>query len=362
MELPPRFGLRIWSAATVLLAVATLLPPAAARVGPTGPALHGAGFDLLAPAVAVLQANRVLCGLDDVGGVCFEGMWPRGSAAYRYIFSSGLQVAGRIPAGAGFAWAGDTVGAFFVDGRGTQEHGAPLTAVHDSRSIPDARSAIEARVRSGAPFHPAFAGRLRASEHDLWVRLWDGDPTLLSGRTHPMGIAVELRAMAWGYPAGNDDIVYFVYDLYNVSASDPAAYAGLAPGPGADLAEAGRRFQQGVEAELGVTLPDAGYRLDSLFAAVYMDADVEDASHNYSTAVLPFDAAATYQYTFAAPSWRFPAEVFSPPLARAPGFVGEALLDAPADTVPGSLWRTAIYTEFTGSAAGFPAPVGVGQL
>jgi hypothetical protein len=362
MELPPRSGLRIWSAATVLLAVAAFLPPTAARVGPTGPAPRGAGFDLLAPPVAVLQANRVLCGLDDVGGVCFEGMWPRGSAAYQYIFSSGLQVAGRIPASAGFAWAGDTVGAFFVDGRGTQEHGAPLTAVHDSRSIPDARSAIEARVRSGAPFHPALSGRFRASEQDLWVRLWDGDPTLLSGRTHPMGIVVDLRAMAWGYPAGNDDIVYFVYDVYNVSASDPAAYAALGPGLVADLAQVGRRFQQGVEAELGVNLPDGGYRLDSLYAALFMDADVEDASRNYSTAVLPFDAAATYKHTFTAPSWRFPADIFSPPFARAPGFVGGAFLAAPADATPGSQSRTAMYTEFTGAATGFPEPVGVQQL
>ena len=33
-----------------------------------------------------------------------------------------------------------------------------------------------------------------------------------------MGIAVDQRALAWNFPSGNEDIVYFIFTLYNVTA------------------------------------------------------------------------------------------------------------------------------------------------
>src|SRR6185436_4190044 len=90
-------------------------------------------------------ANRVYCAVNNVGELCVDsnnspvlggGFWPFGTPDM-YIFNSGLQVAGIIPPTAGFAWAGDTVGAFFMDGRGTQVAGDPLTAVFDSRDSID---------------------------------------------------------------------------------------------------------------------------------------------------------------------------------------------------------------------------------
>ena len=36
-----------------------------------------------------------------------------------------------------------------------------------------------------------------------------------------MGVVVETRGLAWNYPAGNQDIIYFIYTLYNVSAVAP---------------------------------------------------------------------------------------------------------------------------------------------
>ena len=47
--------------------------------------------------------------------------------------------------------------------------------------------------------------------------------------------------MGWNFPAGNEDILYFIYTFYNVTASDPAAYAAIRPGMREILAGAGRQ-------------------------------------------------------------------------------------------------------------------------
>jgi hypothetical protein len=309
----------------------------------------------------LLRGNRVRCPIEETGAFCVGATWPAG-AANRYLFSSGLQIAARIPADAGFAWAGDTVGAFFADARGTQHHGTALSPPRDSRALPFLRWPPDALVRPGFPFDPVFAGRRAVSEQDVTVRFWDGDPTRLSGRRHPMGVAVDVRAMAWPYPVGNDDVVYFVLDVYNVSAADAAAYVGLDAATASAMAEIGRRFQRGVETALGVSLPDAGYRLDSLYLGLHVDPDVEDASQNYSTAILPFDAAAGYKSNFTASGWRLPAEVHGPPFAPAPGFAGAAFLATPGGDATGLAPHVTMFTNFTGSATGFPDPVGVVQL
>src|SRR5258706_9886543 len=124
----------------------------------------------------VLTSNRVYCGVNNVGELCVDptnspvyggGFWPRGTPD-QYIFNSGLQVAGIIPASASFAWAGDTVGAYFMDGRATQVHGDPLMALFDSRdSIDLATWPAAAMVQDTSIFGARYLGRSAVSEQDL---------------------------------------------------------------------------------------------------------------------------------------------------------------------------------------------------
>ena len=318
-----------------------------------------------------LRANRVFCVVNNVGELCADaanspvyggGFWPYGTPD-QYIFNSGFQIAGMIPENAGggkptFPWAGDTVGAYFMDARGTQVHGDPLALVFDSRDTADAAAWPNSGiVRDADVFDASYLGRIAVSEQDLWTRYWDGNPVFLSGRTHPMGIALDQRTLAWNHPGGNADIVYFIFTLYNVTARDPAVYANasIPPGVQGEIAALGARFQDLGEAKFGIAIPDAGYALDSVYVGLYMDADVADAGRNSATAVLPFGTQLTYVPDFRADYWTFPPEIFgAPPFAAAPGFVATVFPRRPADI--------AIFTTFTGAPTGHADPVGVSQL
>jgi hypothetical protein len=317
---------------------------------------------------AALSGNRVSCVIDNTGQLCSDqspvqggGFWPAHTPD-QYIFTSGLQLAGLIPPAAGggkptFAWAGDTTGAYFEDFRGTQLHGDGLTYVFNSRDTGDVRLWPNGAVaRDTGVFDARLLGRNAISQQDLWVRYWDGNPNFLGGRTHPMGIVVDQRAMVFTGPQGNDDIVYFVFTLYNVSARDATVYANptIDPALRAEIATLGAQFQDSAEQRLGVAIPDAGYRIDSVYAGLAMDADVGDASQNYSNLILPFDLGLAYKSDFRELNWDFPLELFGAPLTKAPGLVGVRFLRSPA--------AFAMFSNLTGSATGHPAPVGVPQL
>jgi len=112
----------------VLLALLTAtidVPAAAAK--PVQPRRPRAS-NLFAAAGLLLDVNRQVCGLANSGQVCVAfagspvgggGFWPKGTPD-QYTFQSGIQLAGVIPSIPGFAWSGDTIGAYFVDTRGTQ--------------------------------------------------------------------------------------------------------------------------------------------------------------------------------------------------------------------------------------------------
>lgn len=327
--------------------------------------------------VDTLQANRVWCGLNNLGGLCVNpdvspviggGFWPRGTVD-QYVFSSGLQVAGIIPANAGggrasFSWAGDTVGAYFHDTRGDQLASEALTPLFNSRSTYDrARWPRDAAAIDPSVFQPSLLGRPAVSDQDVWTRYWDGDPGIGGTRSHPMGIAVEQRAMVWNAPPDNRDIVYFVFRVTNVTARNAGAYDDPTVTPEArwDLAALGARFQDSSEAILGVSIPDAGYRIDSVYVALSMDPDVGDASFNYSNLILPFQLALAYKSDFLEPSWGFPPEIFGPPLAKGPGFVGVQFMRSATDQ-SGRPSGLVMFSNLTGSGTGYPAPVGVQQL
>ena len=324
----------------------------------------------------VLSANRVSCGIDNVGELCADasgspvlggGFWPRGTVD-QYVFNSGLQIAGIIPTTAGggkatFPWAGDTVGAFFLDERGDQAVGEAATPLVDSRAPGGAIRLAGVIVRDTTLFHRSLLGRLAASDQDAWVRYWDGNPRFTGGRSHPMGILVEQRAMVWNAPVDNRDIVYFAFTITNVTARDPAAYreTSLVPEARWAVAALGARFQDSSEAILGVNIPDAGYRIDSVYLDIDMDADVGQASINYSTPIYPFRTAVAYQSDFLEPSWTYPVELFAPPLAKAPGFVGIMLARTPADT-SGPARGVAMFSVNGGTPLSHAAPTGVAQL
>src|SRR2546426_1692008 len=263
---------------------------------------------LFASAGYLFQVNQQVCGVDNIGEVCVAfagspvgggGFWPKGTPD-QYIFNSGLQLAGivdpqsyiRIDTLPGpvydtvrFAWASDTAGAFFFDPRGDQIAGDPLGQIYNSLDPSDlANWPTGAIVRDPKIYNPVLLGQKRISDGDSWVRYWEGNPVNLGGREHPMGIMVEQRSMAWNFPAGNEDILYFVFTFYNVTARNASAYANLDPSIQADVAAVGAQFQDQNETKFNIQIPDGGYTIKNLYAAFGMDADVAVFSTNYATA------------------------------------------------------------------------------
>ena len=203
-------------------------------------------------------------------------------------------------------------------------------------------------------------GRDNISQQDLWTRAWDGNPGLLSGRTHPMGILVEERGVAWNFPTGNEDIIYFIFTFYNVTARNCAVYAGLDPAIQAEICAVGQNFQSRNEAVFNFNIPDNGYSIDSLYSAFSMDPDVGDAGANYSTAILPFNMGVAYKADFLEPNWSFPPEIFGAPFVSSPGFVGVKYLRSPK--VGGVEVGLSMFSNTRNAGTGFPDPVGVIQL
>lgn len=310
-----------------------------------------------------IDANRVYCRVSNYTGGCqfveTPGMsWPVPYYGQEYVFGSGLQVAGIIPTGAGFAWAGDTVGAFFFDMRGDQFAGQARSEIYSSRdSVAAANWPPAAIVRDPAIFDARLIGRDVASQEDLWTRFWDGHPAPVFGRSHQMGLLVDLRLMAWNYPNGNQDILYFVLTLYNVTARTAAVYANptIPAELQSDIAAVGRAFQDSVEPAMGVTIPDGGYSFDSVYVGWGVDHDIANFNTNYATASLPFGVGLGYDGGFRDGSgWTYPAEIFgAAPFIPAPGLLGTRFLRSPAPF--------AVFTTFTGSSI-FPNPIGVSQL
>jgi hypothetical protein len=300
------------------------------------------GFRLFAGALGALTVNRVYCGLNSAGEICVDslgsstiggGFWPRGTAD-QYVFNSGLQIAGIIGPDGG-PWAGHTTGAFFFNARGGND-GQEVEPIFNALNPDDVTNWPEAALvptelaAEDNLFNPLLRGRVSASQGDIWYIAWDGNPAQIASRPHPLGILVETRGMGWNFPPGNQDILYFTYTFYNVTSSDPAAYAGARPEIRDILAEQGAEFQEINEAAFGVDLPDAGYTLTNLFAAFGADMDVADAGTNYSSVNLPFALGYTYEHTFGQQAgWTFDPGIFGAPFFPGHGFVGVKYLRSP---------------------------------
>jgi hypothetical protein len=68
--------------------------------------------------------------------------------------------------------------------------------------------------------HPSIQGRKPVSDRATWFLSWEGDPTLQGGRSHPLGIMVETRGLAFKSEGAQD-----------TSAANPAAYDDAPHGP-----------------------------------------------------------------------------------------------------------------------------------
>ncbi|MGD8728033.1 MAG: hypothetical protein PVH40_10330, partial [Gemmatimonadales bacterium] len=338
---------------------------AASQEGASSKRARTSGFDMLRSwPVMELQGNRVYCAVWNAGELCstiFEawGAWPI-PLYHPYISASGVQLAGIVAPDAG-PWAGDTVGAFIFDLRGTQPHGEAVTKIFSSAHTDRDHWPNGAMIRDPDIFHPTLLGRKYLSDQDAWFRAQDG-PNQLSGRSHPMGVLVEHRSLQFNYPDGNEDILYWVFTVYNITASDPGAYAGLDPAIQSEIAAIGSEWVARAEERLGVDLPPSGYRIDSLYAALAMDPDVGlNWRTNNASAVLPFDASIAYKSDFTEPGWSYPPGYATPPFGPYPGFVGAVLMKTPAAEGTGEELGLSLWSNTTNSAR-FPDPVGVSQL
>jgi hypothetical protein len=338
---------------------------------------RGSHFNLASAPDAVLRVNQYQCGLSNNGDTCTDvfdsptgggSFWPTGSPN-QYMFNSGLQTSGIIPRAADctiamrdqmrngalpprgpdcFAWSGDTVGAFFMDAAGTRKHATPLTDIYDSLNPQDLENWPTAGTFPDFPFASAMledttlfndvlVGRKAASQQDTWVMYWDGDPVRTGGRTHPMGIAVEQRTMAWNYPTGNESVIYFIYKFTNVT-NNPL-------------------FQRLSETRYAIQLPDAGWRIDSMYVAYMADPDVtHDYDLNYSTASFPFNLGVAYDGSFFEPDFVYPPQLFFPPFfTNAPGILGVKYLRSPINTATGQEVGLTSFSLTTNVGA-FPDP------
>lgn len=368
----------------VLAALTALLVLPGTSLAKPKPGIAGRGFRLQARAIGAITINRIYCGLAATGEVCVDstnsstiggGYWPKGSPQ-QYVFNSGLQAAGAIQDTLGWAWAGDTTGAFFFDPKGTTQHGQLVQPIWNSSNPADlAAWPAAAMVPRGDATADLFDVNLQqdalgnprpsASQGDVWTVAWDGDPSLIAGRPHPLGIAVETRGMGWNYPTGNNDIVYFVYTFYNVSSSCAADYAAIRPGMRELMQGLGTQFQTLNNAAFGITIPTCGYTIKDFYANFAADMDVSsDAGNNYSSVNLPFQLGYVYEDTFRPTegTYRLPSDQSTAQgFTGGYGFVGVKYLASPIDPLTGLQAGLHLFSN-TVNGSSFNDPQNVQQL
>ena len=328
------------------------------RIGP---------FNLSSGPLINLTANLVACGVKNVGEICTDpndsptapgSYWPAGTTN-QYIFNSGLQVAGIYGAGApasGVFARGDTVGAFFFDGTGRLLHGSGLTDVFSSLDPNDiANWPTNAYVTDTTIFNRALfsaeclAGTVTAcpkavSDQDTYVEYWDGNPLQIQGRTHPAGIRVRQRSLAFNAPSGAEHTLFFIFQFENVT-NDP-------------------QFQSLNEARFNQQLPDGGWTIDSVFAAFAMDPDVTThAGENFASALLPLNMGFAYKDNFVTDDFNFGAraDLYAPPFFQGPGFIGVKYLRSPRNPTTGQEIGLTMFSNTTNGGE-FPDPGNVKQL
>ncbi|MFN8651104.1 MAG: hypothetical protein U0133_19345 [Gemmatimonadales bacterium] len=312
------------------------------------------------PGYVLTRTNRVDCGITPfsyggIGGdIYFDCYWPLGTPN-GYVFGGGLRVAGIIGPELA-AWAGDTAGAFFFDSKGTTEHGTLVQGLWYSSVPADASRWPEiARVPTigGEVYRPELRGRNSVSDGDIWYLITETDVNQLAGRAHPLGLAVETRYLQFNRPRGNEDILYAVNTVYNISATNPAAYSGVRPELRPTLLALAERYHRDVLTKFAVTLPADGYTIQRYFTDIITDADVGSAGGNVASVDLPLSVGFTWDPRFAAtlPGWRYDPTDHGPPFFAGSGFYGTKVLQAPAGGNAIQLFTSYIGSGFGNDAA-----------
>jgi hypothetical protein len=361
----------------------------------------GQGFRLFSSALTIIEANRVQCRVSSDGQLCATGsstvgggIWPKGTAD-QYIFAGGLQIAGVVDptqSKSTNGFAGDTAGAFFYNTSGTS-NGTALRPIFSSVDPADAAAwPVEARVPCSDPatttivgglppetiarcdsagvggdptgdlFDPALQGSISASQGDHWLLYWEGDPANLASRKHPLGILVETRALAWNFPTGNEDILYFVFTFYNVTSARPDDYLGIRSSIRPFIQQKGKDFQALNTAKFGVPLPEAGYLIKDIFVDVVNDMDVANFNANYSGVDAPFQLGYTYENDFSQSAalslgWTFDPAIFgSAPFFPGVGFAGVKYLKSPTNPATGQQVGLSIFGTFSNSVGSLTDP------
>ncbi len=357
-------GMRTTIVGLVLAALSLGMSPSTAEARP-GPGEASGSFRLFARSVGFINTNRVFYGLTSRGeigtdssgaGTTGGGYWPRGTQN-EYMFNSGFQFAGIIrgtkPAN---PWGGDTTGAMLFDATGPRKHGAEVTQIFRGQDPNDvaiwpAVGLVPQGDASELLFDPLLRGQVNASQGDVYWITWDGDPAFISSRPHPLGLVVEHRGMAWNYPSGNEDILYFIITYYNITSLNAADYSAHRPAMRELLIKKAQDFHALNNARFGITLPTAGYTIDELYAAFGADPDVGTAGRNYSSVNLPFALGYAYQSDFARlSSWVFDPAIFGAPFFPGVGFVGVKYLKGPDG--PGAIQ---LFSNTCNGVAGCPA-------
>jgi hypothetical protein len=363
----PGFHAARWStgSAVVAFALLTLAPiPASAEPGPALTSRRG--FRLFAKAAQLLSANRVGCAIvssGNFGSICRQGLfysnspggvWPRGTID-QYLFASGPQAAGIVGiADSMHPWAGDTAG--------THDFEEEVRPIYNWADPADAADwPLMARVPIGGPdtalYQRLLHGRPAASQGDLWWMSWEGNPQLqgafLLGRTHPLGLAIEYRALTWNYPRGNEDIIYLVMTLYNITSLDPAAYLSARPDIRNVLLEQAQRFHRLNSSRFAISFPADGWEIQDLYVSYFVDPDVANAGENYASVNLPYSMGFAWQHDFSRPAgWTFDPSIFSPPFFPGVGFFGAKYLKSPTDPLTGADVGIRLFTTYTYSIQG----------
>ncbi|MEO7475190.1 MAG: hypothetical protein ABIY46_07625, partial [Gemmatimonadales bacterium] len=361
------------------LVLAALAPESAATSDRPRAGRRPAGFRLFARTLGALSVNRVYCGLIATGSICSDtsgnvggALWPKGSPD-QYVFSSGFQVAGIVGGSeAENPWAGDTTGVFFFNAAGFPGIGnsEQVLPIFDARVPADLANWPSAALVPSVDateelFDPVLRGTPSASQGDVWWLTWDGNPALNEARPHPLGVLLEQRGLAWNAPAGNEDILYFIFTIYNITSTRPADYAGVRPAMREILLQKARDFQVGNNAAFGITLPAGGYPITDIFLAMAADMDVGHANEDYSSVNVPFSLGYSYQRDFAQlEEWTFDPAIFSPPFFPGVGLVGVKYLSSPRDSLGQPVGLTLFGSFVRGDigVTGFVDPTNTTQL
>ena len=209
------FTRAVASVPALALGVLSLLAaPAAAKPSDS---VRRRALNLFAVTNAILEVNSVFCAIYNIGELCANRRTRCSAAVSGPKARPTVHLQLRPAAGRGHSEQPASPGARPIPwARSSSTPAAPAGgrshhAVYNSARRAGCRGVAQRRrrPRSGA-VSPVLLGQDNVSQQDLWIRAWDGNPAFLSGRTHPMGILVEERGLAWNYPTGNEDIIYFL--------------------------------------------------------------------------------------------------------------------------------------------------------